>query len=160
MIRRPPRSTLFPYTTLFRSPIVAAPGLSKLNGRAKSAKFINGGEAEEQETPAKSARTKITRVPFTVSRLMEFCARSELINQTGHDTREWPLVILKELVDNSIDACEEAEIAPDISVAVKDGWIVIRDNGPGIPAKTIESVLHYSVRGSSREAYVTPTRAP
>src|SRR5258708_27249636 len=24
MIRRPPRSTLFPYTTLFRSPIVAA----------------------------------------------------------------------------------------------------------------------------------------
>src|SRR2546422_4717781 len=25
MIRRPPRSTLFPYTTLFRSPIVAGP---------------------------------------------------------------------------------------------------------------------------------------
>src|SRR3712207_8195980 len=28
MIRRPPRSTLFPYTTLFRSPVtVAAPGV-------------------------------------------------------------------------------------------------------------------------------------
>src|SRR2546430_13685897 len=26
MIRRPPRSTLFPYTTLFRSPIPAPPG--------------------------------------------------------------------------------------------------------------------------------------
>src|SRR3712207_2535254 len=26
MIRRPPRSTLFPYTTLFRSPILNAPG--------------------------------------------------------------------------------------------------------------------------------------
>src|SRR2546427_6187500 len=26
MIRRPPRSTLFPYTTLFRSPAFAAPG--------------------------------------------------------------------------------------------------------------------------------------
>src|SRR5260370_42052149 len=25
MIRRPPRSTLFPYTTLFRSPVVPAP---------------------------------------------------------------------------------------------------------------------------------------
>src|SRR6266498_5234501 len=25
MIRRPPRSTLFPYTTLFRSPLVTAP---------------------------------------------------------------------------------------------------------------------------------------
>src|SRR2546429_5396923 len=27
MIRRPPRSTLFPYTTLFRSLVVAEPGL-------------------------------------------------------------------------------------------------------------------------------------
>src|SRR5438309_6319104 len=27
MIRRPPRSTLFPYTTLFRSTLVAAPGV-------------------------------------------------------------------------------------------------------------------------------------
>src|SRR5258707_6686525 len=26
MIRRPPRSTLFPYTTLFRSPVLPAPG--------------------------------------------------------------------------------------------------------------------------------------
>src|SRR5258707_9796519 len=32
MIRRPPRSTLFPYTTLFRSVPVAAPG-KKLNRR-------------------------------------------------------------------------------------------------------------------------------
>src|SRR2546429_6225779 len=32
MIRRPPRSTLFPYTTLFRSQAVA--GLRKIHGRA------------------------------------------------------------------------------------------------------------------------------
>src|SRR2546426_5383561 len=29
MIRRPPRSTLFPYTTLFRSLVVAGPGAGK-----------------------------------------------------------------------------------------------------------------------------------
>src|SRR2546430_5237020 len=29
MIRRPPRSTLFPYTTLFRSPIICSPARSK-----------------------------------------------------------------------------------------------------------------------------------
>src|SRR3712207_7511596 len=28
MIRRPPRSTLFPYTTLFRSPVASAPTIS------------------------------------------------------------------------------------------------------------------------------------
>src|SRR2546426_3976846 len=39
MIRRPPRSTLFPYTTLFRSPAATAPGhvgrllLGRLAGR-------------------------------------------------------------------------------------------------------------------------------
>ena len=89
---------------------------------------------------------------------MEFCTRRELVNQTGHDVFEWPLVVCKELVDNALDACEEAEIAPVIFVTVKRGSIAIEDNGPGIPAKTIESVLDYSIRVSSREAYASPTR--
>src|SRR5438132_9040448 len=32
MIRRPPRSTLFPYTTLFRSCSIGFPGLTSQNG--------------------------------------------------------------------------------------------------------------------------------
>src|SRR3989441_13344390 len=32
MIRRPPRSTLFPYTTLFRSEVVALPRADQLEG--------------------------------------------------------------------------------------------------------------------------------
>jgi hypothetical protein len=120
--------------------------------------FTNCGKAAKQEVPVKRAEKKLTRVPFTVSRLMEFCTQRELVNQTGHDVYEWPLVVLKELVDNALDACEEAEIAPVISISVKDNWIIIADNGPGIPAKTIEGVLDYSIRVSSREAYVSPTR--
>jgi hypothetical protein len=88
--------------------------------------FANCGKADNQETPAKPAKQKLTRVPFTVSRLMEFCTRRELVNQTGHDVFEWPLVMLKELVDNAIDACEEAEIAPVISVTVKRKTIANR----------------------------------
>src|SRR2546427_2110845 len=34
MIRRPPRSTLFPYTTLFRSTCLARPGALRLHLRA------------------------------------------------------------------------------------------------------------------------------
>ena len=124
----------------------------------KSQVFTNCGKGETQETPVKSAQRKLTRVPFTVSRLMEFCTRRELVNQTGHNEDEWPLVVLKELVDNAIDACEEAEIAPVISITVKGTSIVVKDNGPGIPAKTIDDVLDYSIRVSSREAYVSPTR--
>jgi hypothetical protein len=89
---------------------------------------------------------------------MEFCTRRELVNQTGHEESEWPLVVLKELMDNALDAAEEAEIAPVVAIAVKGRSIVVTDNGPGIPAKTIDAVLDYSIRVSSREAYVSPTR--
>jgi hypothetical protein len=101
---------------------------------------------------------KLNRVAFRVSRLMEFCTRRELQNQTGHAVHDWPLVVLKELVDNALDACEEAEIAPVISIAVKPGSIVVQDNGSGIDAGTVKSILNYTIRVSSREAYVSPTR--
>jgi hypothetical protein len=120
--------------------------------------FTNCGKPKPQETSIKRAQPKLTRVPFTVSRLTDFCTRRELAYQTGHDVYDWPLVALKELVDNSLDACEEAEIAPVISISVSDHSIMITDNGPGIPTKTIEGILDYSIRVSSREAYVSPTR--
>jgi hypothetical protein len=136
------------------------PDLAGSKSIPTAANFTNCGKAEVPETTARQGPKRLKRVPFTVSRLMEFCTKKELINQTGHDWHLWPLVIAKELVDNALDACEEAEIAPTISIFVftKHGTIVIEDNGPGIPSKTIESVLNYSIRVSSREAYVSPTR--
>jgi DNA topoisomerase VI subunit B len=115
------------------------------------------GIANVKRDPSKP---KITRVAFETSRLMEFCTERELTNQTGHDSSIWPLVVLKELVDNALDAAEEAEIAPAIDVRVDShkGLIVIADNGPGIPASTIAGILDYTVRVSSNEAYVSPTR--
>ncbi len=89
---------------------------------------------------------------------MEFCTRRELQNQTGHGVEQWPLVVLKELVDNALDACEEAEVAPVISIAVEPGSIVVEDNAAGIKTSTIKSILDYTIRVSSREAYVSPTR--
>src|SRR6516165_10028291 len=97
--------------------------------------FTNCGKSERKEPRIKPAQPKLTRVPFTVSRLMEFCTRRELVSQTGHDVSEWPLVVLKELVENALDACEEAEIAPVIAIDVKGRSIIIEDNGPGIPTK-------------------------
>jgi hypothetical protein len=107
-----------------------------------------------------SARPKIERVAFETSRLMEFCTEKELVNQTGHNSSDWPLVVLKELTDNALDACEEVEIAPVIEVRVDThkGRIMVADNGPGIPVSTIAGVLDYTVRVSSNEAYVSPTR--
>jgi len=101
---------------------------------------------------------KLTRVAFRVSRLTEFCSERELQNQTGHSIEDWMLVVAKEGIDNALDACEEAEVAPEVAIIVSRGKIVIEDNGGGIAPETIESILDYTVRVSSREAYVSPTR--
>jgi hypothetical protein len=128
---------------------------------ARRSQFLQIVAKPDRATRRKSkaeSEQKLTRVAFRVSRLMEFCTKRELQNQTGHSVEDWPLVVLKELMDNSLDACEEAEIAPVISIAVKPGSIVIQDNGNGIKVDTVRSILDYTIRVSSREAYVSPTR--
>ena len=103
---------------------------------------------------------RLERVAFKTSRFLDFASERELTAQIGHAAREWPLVTLKELVDNSLDGCEEAGTAPVIAIDVSsaEGTITITDNGPGIAGKTIAHILDYRVRVSAREAYVSPTR--
>jgi DNA topoisomerase VI subunit B len=114
--------------------------------------------AKPKRSARKKSEPKLTRVAFKVSRLMEFCSERELQNQTGHSLYDWPLVVGKEVMDNALDAAEEAEVAPVIEVIVDLGSIIIQDNAGGIDSETVESILDYSIRVSSREAYVSPTR--
>jgi DNA topoisomerase VI subunit B len=100
----------------------------------------------------------VTRTTFTTSRQLEFFSEEELCRQTGHDRTQWPAVILKELIDNSLDACEEHEISPIIDVRCDGTSIEVADNGPGIPADTVAKMLDFESRTSSRAAYVAPDR--
>ena len=127
---------------------------------------VVSGRPKEPDEPAH----RIERVAFTTSRLMEFCTEKELVAQTGHQSYEWPRVIAKELTDNSINACEEAGVAPSFKVTITTGHaksrrraakptrIIFEDNGPGIPPETIAGIIDYNVRVSSREAYISPMR--
>jgi len=103
-------------------------------------------------------QTVLKREAFATSRLLDFFSRKELTAQIGHAERDWPLVALKELVDNALDACEDQGIAPDIDVTVDEKGIAVKDNGPGLALDTVEKMLDFSIRVSSREAYVSPTR--
>jgi hypothetical protein len=67
-------------------------------------------------------------------------------------------VVLKELIDNALDACEDAGAAPVIHVEVSDAEIAVFDNGPGIAPETVVGILDYNTRTSSCEAYCSPTR--
>jgi DNA topoisomerase VI subunit B len=114
------------------------------------------------ESTTKPRGHTLDRETFTTSRLSEFCSRKELTSQTGHSVEQWPLVILKELSDNALDACEEAGIPPEIKISVNAlpdaASITIADNGPGMPPETVKGLLDFNVRVSSRAAYVSPTR--
>jgi DNA topoisomerase VI subunit B len=105
-----------------------------------------------------AAGPRLDRATFATSRLIEFCSEKELIAQTGAAVTDWPVYVAKELVDNALDACEEAEIAPEITIEVDNGKVIVGDNGPGIRVETVKQLLDFSVRVSSREAYVSPTR--
>jgi DNA topoisomerase VI subunit B len=109
--------------------------------------------------PKRAAADTLERKAFTISRLAEFVAESELVKQVGHPVADWPTVILKELVDNALDEAEEAGVAPIITIGVDRHSIVVHDAiGRGIPPETVEKLIDYSARTSSRAAYASPTR--
>ncbi len=73
----------------------------------------------------------------------------------GFDSRSKALLMgIKEAVDNSLDACEEAGVLPDISVSVErtdeeeEFRIVIEDNGPGIVHHMMPNVFGRLLFGS------------
>jgi len=123
-------------------------------GTAKPSQNVNSRRSPQ---PKKQA-SKLQRTTFCTSREMDFFSHKELVTQTGHAVEEWPLVIVKELIDNALDACEEAGSAPVIDVMADAGGITVKDNGPGLPETTLEAAIDFTIRASSREAYVAPDR--
>jgi DNA topoisomerase-6 subunit B len=72
----------------------------------------------------------------------------------GFDSLQRSLITaVKEAVDNSLDACEEARILPEIKVEINrlkgdDIELISQDNGPGIPRDAIENVFGKFLLGS------------
>src|SRR5215208_2601805 len=112
--------------------------------------------------------TKLERTTFSASRAAEYFDARQLSTLTGTPVSDFANVVLKELVDNSLDACETAGVAPKVGIEVtqrltEDGTpggtrIRVEDNGPGIPSEVVRRVIDYDVRVSDKAAYRSPTR--
>jgi DNA topoisomerase VI subunit B len=108
---------------------------------------------------ATQAKPELVRQVFTTSRELEYFTETELVAQTGYRKEEWwPGVLTKELVDNGLDVCEQAGIAPEIRVEFSGGTLTVSDNGPGIPPEVVERVLDFTTRTSDKAGYVSPMR--
>ena len=99
------------------------------------------------------------RRALSFRRELEFVRPSELSKRMGCDTVLWPRAIIKELIDNSLDAAEEAGVAqPRIEIRIDSDSIEVADNGPGMSTDLVARLCDRNLRTSAREAYPTPDR--
>ncbi|KUK32064.1 MAG: ATP-binding region ATPase domain protein [Thermoanaerobacterales bacterium 50_218] len=104
----------------------------------------------------------LQRLTAKISRSSEYFSTRELQTQTGQPASRFAAVVLKELVDNALDAAEAAGSAPEVEITVATEGanlrISVSDNGPGIGPEVVRRVLDFSVRVSDKHIYPSPTR--
>src|ERR1051325_236861 len=105
MIRRPPRSTLFPYTTLFRS---GAPEIQGVFGRAKRTRPVHGGRSahrSEEHTSELQSPYVISYAVFCLNKYNFFndTATTEIYTLSLHDA----LPIWRARNPRCLRACEK-----------------------------------------------------
>jgi DNA topoisomerase VI subunit B len=107
----------------------------------------------------KTTNARLNRQTFSISRELEYFSEAELTTQTGYGKEHWwPGVIAKELIDNSLDACEQAGTPPRIEVNFEGDSLTVADNGPGLDPDVLERILDFRTRTTDKAAYVSPTR--
>jgi DNA topoisomerase-6 subunit B len=110
------------------------------------------------EPSEKTARSRGAATAETMAAKQRDISVSEFFAKNRHllgfdNPRKALLTAIKEAVDNSLDACEEAHILPDITVTIKQltekkFTVVVRDNGPGIVSKQVPNVFARLLYGS------------
>lgn len=95
---------------------------------------------------------------FTTERQLEFFSENELSVQIGYSKPYWGIILLKELIDNALDACESKNILPEITINLDSESFSIQDNATGLPESVLDGSLNYGVRVSDKMNYISPSR--
>jgi len=103
-------------------------------------------------------KEKLKRTVFEQSRKLEFFTEKELEMQIGHGVEWWPVALLREVIDNALDSCENSDISPEIWIETDDASFTVIDNGVGLSSQIIKKSQDYLKRVSDKTYYVSPTR--
>src|SRR5580704_17200455 len=80
------------------------------------------------DDPAGAAVRRIAvleRSTFETSRALEYFTDKELQAQIGHGVEYWPVAILREFIDNALDACEADDVLPEIEISTSADCLVV-----------------------------------
>lgn len=120
-------------------------------------------EVEEKPAAAPASRktqSKQKATAETMATKQRDISISEFFAKNRHllgfdNPRKALLTTIKEAVDNSLDACEEAEILPEITVSIKQAAnsdskyvVTVKDNGPGIVKMQVPNIFARLLYGS------------
>lgn len=104
----------------------------------------------------------LERTAFEIHRASEYFNSRELQAATGQPDHFFERVVLKELLDNALDAAETVGIPPRVGIAVEHDTdyltLSVEDNGPGLPPGLLGKILDFNTRTSDKAAYRSPTR--
>ena len=114
-----------------------------------------------KKTPAKAKNSNTTKAEILAAKqkdisVSEFFAKNRHL--LGFDSPARALLTtVREAIDNSLDACEEAEISPEIylevtAISEDQHKIMIRDNGPGIVKEQLPKIFGRLLYGSKFHA--------
>ncbi|MCG3174335.1 MAG: Type 2 DNA topoisomerase 6 subunit B [Myxococcota bacterium] len=142
------------------SPADAAPGSKPADAPKRTRTAPPAQEELEQAAPpkpVKGARKRVTAHEMAANQreisISEFFTKNRHLLGFDNPIKSL-LTTVKEAVDNSLDACEEAGILPSIKIEIDPGAaedrfrITVTDNGPGIVRQQIPKIFGKLLYGS------------
>ncbi len=118
-------------------------------GREKTVEMIEASGTAQKRPLSAAERMASKQREISIS---EFFTKNRHL--LGFDNPQKALLTtVKEAVDNSLDACEEARILPDLSISIQDKGenrfvVTVVDNGPGIVHAQIRKIFGKLLYGS------------
>ena len=99
----------------------------------------------------------INRIICKTSKLIDYFTEDGLIKQIGLTKEYWNKVIIKEIVDNALDAIEPMN-NKEVNIIQNGSSLGIYDNGNGLNCEIIKSIYDFNFYVSQNRTYVTASR--
>ena len=130
--------------------------------RAVRARRRGGRMTTDTISPSSRQRPTVKRTVFATPRAAEFLELRALQAQTGQPVEAFGHVVVKELLDNALDAAETAGRAPIIDIGTRTDdevtFVTVSDNGAGITPATVADLCDFTMLVSDKARYRGPAR--